>query len=568
MKKKLFTLLLCAFACISVNAAAYIGDGGTTLYINGSSEATPLTDFSKIQALQGYQESVTITKIVLTGDFSSGWGGSWLINGGENDPSAVEIIDMSGVTSLGPDWGFTNFNNLEEIKWPANNCITTIPQFAFKNCSIKTLTIPTSVEYIEKTAFDMNGLETLIIPEGSNLKIIRSQAFNNCKGLKDVYIYATPTTGSGTDETWSWGNPRNIPYFPYCEEQAFPYDVTVVQTAEQGISGLATLHFDEAYFDFFCGNWKKGLTFIQSNLNGIKDGLDVDGDNQNDGPMNGWQQFAMTGSPTEIVVPVKNEIVRTWSADNAYVIPKFAYKDPTNGTQKVVDIFNCYMATGYTYNANGSSVELTKLKQVMPANTGMILRSTDEYTSATSSLGDDQKEVNLLVFMVEATGDKYDLTEYVHGVSTQYSDGTTTKNVTNYLETSIDETPIGPVTLENGKVAYRNFGLYGGDGSYQFVRYKKGTIRANRAYLKLTTTQFPNNNESATGGPGSGLDNGTGDAKIFLVFEDADEQAGETTGISVVNTKQVDNTYYNLQGMKVENPSKGIYIYNGKKVIK
>ena len=176
----------------------------------------------------------------------------------------------------------------------------------------------------------------------------------------------------------------------------------------------------------------------------------------------------------------------------------------------------------------------------------MILRSTEA------------TEENALVFLVEAIGDKYAgyLTQYPHGSE-------------NYLETSIDETPIGPVTRgSDNKVAYRNFGLYQVGSGYQFVRYKKGTIRANRAYLKLTTDQFPNNNESATEGPGSGLDNGTGDAKIFLSFVDFEEPAEDATGISVVNTTQMDNTYYNLQGMKVENPSKGIYIYNGKKVIK
>ena len=304
-------------------------------------------------------------------------------------------------------------------------------------------------------------------------------------------------------------------------------------------NSLAVLNFDEAWFDFFCGDWKKGLAFTQKNLNAIKDGY-YDDNNNKLGPNNGWQQFAMTGSPSEQVIP-KGEYVRTWSSETAYVIPIFRYYDSGTSTWKSGDIFKCYRATGYTY---GSAVTLTELENVMPANTGMILRS------------DELNEDDALVFMIEATGDKYDLTQYPYGSE-------------NFLETSIDETPIGPVTLgDDNKVAYRNFGLYGSNGNYQFVRYKKGTIRANRAYLKLTAEQFPNKNESATGGPGSGLDNGTGDAKIFLMFEDIEEPAGETTGIGAVDIKKNDNTYYNLQGMKVENPSKGIYIYNGKKVIK
>lgn len=42
----------------------------------------------------------------------------------------------------------------------------------------------------------------------------------------------------------------------------------------------------------------------------------------------------------------------------------------------------------------------------------------------------------------------------------------------------------------------------------------------------------------------------------------------DTTGISeVMVTDQEPDVYYNLQGQRVENPGKGIYIMNGKKVI-
>ena len=41
-----------------------------------------------------------------------------------------------------------------------------------------------------------------------------------------------------------------------------------------------------------------------------------------------------------------------------------------------------------------------------------------------------------------------------------------------------------------------------------------------------------------------------------------------STGIKVVSEKKAeDNQYYNLQGCKVSNPTKGLYIVNGKKVI-
>ena len=55
MKKKLFTLLLCAFACLSVNAQV--------LTLHSAAEAQAVT----AAQLSG------ITKIVLNGNFGDGW---------------------------------------------------------------------------------------------------------------------------------------------------------------------------------------------------------------------------------------------------------------------------------------------------------------------------------------------------------------------------------------------------------------------------------------------------------------------------------------------------------------
>ena len=532
MKKKLFTLLLCAFAWINANAFN-ISDDGTTLTFTSSADAAGVTKWEDLGISR--EAAANITKIVMAGDFSTGWSGSWLVNGGSDDPTNVTEIDMSGVTAIGGSWGFDMFNNLESITWPTNNCIEVIPSDAFKSCAFTSLTIPTSVKTIEATAFNNCSLVSLTIPKNSQLEIIKKNAFAQCTGLREVNVLVTPRAGSGTDTNYG-----DITYFPWCEENGFPYDIIVQQTSISNNS-LAVLNFDEDWFDFFCGDWKKGLAFTQKNLNSIKDGY-YDDNNNKLGPNNGWQQFAMTGSPSEQVVP-QGAFVRTFSSSTPYVIPEYRYQDTNNGGAWVSsDIFRCYIVSGYTYSKSGSNVQLTRLENVMPENTGMILRSTE------------LNENDALVFMVEATRSKYSWTTYPWGSG-------------NYLETSIEETPIEPCVREGGKVTYRNFGLYEAGGGYQFVRYKKGKIRENRAYLKLTAEQFPNSNEDANSGPGVSFD-GAGDAKIFLVFEDVDDQAGEVTGIKTVSTKQIDNTYYNLQGMKVENPSKGIYIYNGKKVIK
>lgn len=85
---------------------------------------------------------------------------------------------------------------------------------------------------------------------------------------------------------------------------------------------------------------------------------------------------------------------------------------------------------------------------------------------------------------------------------------------------------------------YTNFGLVGNE-------FKKitGTVPANKAYLPILTSAL------------------SGEIKSFnLVFDD-------TTGISTMERVVIDNdVWYDLQGRRIAQPSKGIYIHNGKKV--
>lgn len=69
----------------------------------------------------------------------------------------------------------------------------------------------------------------------------------------------------------------------------------------------------------------------------------------------------------------------------------------------------------------------------------------------------------------------------------------------------------------------------------------------NKAYLETDTNLAPSSG-----------------ARIDLIFDDE-----ETTGISttLVNNEKMDNNYYDLQGRKVANPTRGLYIVNGKKVV-
>lgn len=96
------------------------------------------------------------------------------------------------------------------------------------------------------------------------------------------------------------------------------------------------------------------------------------------------------------------------------------------------------------------------------------------------------------------------------------------------------------ITTENGD--YTNFGLSGG----KFVKINPGTLPANKAYLPVLTANVPTTQTAPS---------------FTIVFNDA-------TGISQVeNVPLANGNYYDLQGRRILNPTKGLYIVNGKKVV-
>lgn len=97
---------------------------------------------------------------------------------------------------------------------------------------------------------------------------------------------------------------------------------------------------------------------------------------------------------------------------------------------------------------------------------------------------------------------------------------------------------------DNGKY---NFILNKIDDVVGFYKAASQTVASNRAYLSLSDNPFP----------------GGGAKSVTMIFN------GETTGITTVAapaSKAVVKGTYNMQGQRVQNPSKGLYIVDGKKV--
>lgn len=515
-----------------------------------------------------------------------------------NHINSLETVNINeDVTTLSAGM-FNGISTLKTVNFDDDCKITVLPNAVFRETGITSLVIPSSIELIESEAFHTcQSLETVtFVNTNPNPLVIKNNAFQQSDHIKDIYLNVNPAE-------------RKL----ICEYNAFDYHSMEGQTAEG--SEMATLHFAEENFDYYAGAWKKGMAFDQSGLNGIKDGVSNAGgnyieaptqsegaitggysqiDNNSDGfyhpdnypntkyaPANGWQQFATTASPREVVF--KGYVYMTYSTDKACSLPKglipFRVTDYVQaGTDPV---------SGKTINGR---LVLKMIDQV-PTETGVLLISTDQYVVT------DETSISKIYL-----GDPI-------GTPTPFPHEEIDTDKLNYLVPAVSGVKVGPVSKGpysgnnsfelkgTSDFDHRNFIMR--KDTHQFVRTQKGTMANNRAFLSLPITKFTNDNEKATEGPNpwntkagdafntydetsTDPDSNTGNAKTTLFFEYDVEKYGMiwplaqkedvTDGIDEVvsnsNAERVQQGIFTLQGVKVDTPTtKGIYIVNGKKVI-
>ncbi len=116
---------------------------------------------------------------------------------------------------------------------------------------------------------------------------------------------------------------------------------------------------------------------------------------------------------------------------------------------------------------------------------------------------------------------------------------------TNYLKQMANGGDV--VASTESKFHYIFAKMNQGDANIGFYKLTANhTLGAKKAYLETETDIAPT----------------SGNARVALIFDD-----DTTTGIADMNHTMNDGIYYNMNGMRVERPSKGLYIRNGKKII-
>ena len=169
------------------------------------------------------------------------------------------------------------------------------------------------------------------------------------------------------------------------------------------------------------------------------------------------------------------------------------------------DIAHDFSASGITVYAATASATSVTFNEVVPANTGVVLYSA-------SVLND----VAIPATTKTATYD-FSANEMV-GVNSQTT-----------------------IALDGGS-GKTNYILANGGSGVGFYKAAVGgaKLAAHKAYLSTATASA---------------------SRDFLGFNEG------TTGVNEVKTQKVDGEYFNLAGQRVAQPTKGLYIVNGKKVI-
>ena len=296
--------------------------------------------------------------------------------------------------------------------------------------------------------------------------------------------------------------------------------------------------------------------------------------------------YTITGSESKDIYLTyrKDSFIRTYSNDkpmnpvddNVKIYEVYRYKKPDGG-----DANNIYKK---------GTVYLRRLKYV-PANVGVVLIGV----VPDGNYEDGQTlKFSLLERTEESVGPDGDYREVWTNSDKYIAAGNQWNNYLVPTVTAVND--LGNAKVESGEITYRYFGL----GNYYRTKYHtnlgkadtqedyigffrltaNGKSGANKAYLSIPANAEVGNGVGATYGfigyNGQLLGNEYDDnesimpaqfAKMALVFDDLVD-GNETTGIKELETEKMNNNkYYNLQGIEVAHPVKGIYIHNGKKII-
>ena len=489
-------------------------------------------------------------------------------------PSTCQIVDRYKTSSTYPNNNF-DLPNLKEITVdPANKYHCSIDGVLYN----KTMTqiqkypplkegigydIPASVTSIRRSCFEGTQLKKIAILNddlvlGDNafqgcqnleqiklpfrLKEIPFLCFQNCTNLKEITIPSTVTT------IWDRA-------FEYCSNLG---EITIPNSVETIHEGAFSSNFGGLKKVFVMGNtipilgsgafnrssywsyeskWNITLYTKESTLNSYKNNYS-------------WSRFAVITDQIPVTIAAGKQyatLALDFDADFSQTEELTPYTAAAyyEGTTAAAKVASAYQQAGMPAKARAAAKDNT-------IRTVVIAKFPNNYIP--SRTGEDNFTFHGALLYGKPG------TYYYRMGEDDYASGQQKTEIgqNNYMMPAYETWQLSPTYTEEPQ----NWMCYPKDDSYNFVlkdgKFKyidnAGTVARHKAWLALPADLVSGSYHEAG-------------AKMSMVFEDADPNSAETTGITFIEETvdpKTGQTAYNLRGQAVTDSYKGIIVRNGK----
>ena len=444
----------------------------------------------------------------------------------------------SSVTSIG-DYAFESCKSLTIVSIP--NSVKSIGQYAFQNCTqLTTATIGNSVTSIGQYAFsECSKLTSMVIP--NSVTSIGDYAYNKCSGLTSLTI-GNSVTSIGQYAFFECSNLTSVEVpnsvtsiggraFEYCSgltSMTIGNSVTSIgRSAFYGCSGLTSVEIPNSVMSIGIGTFAEcsGLTSVK-----IGNGMMAIGEGS----------FYNCGILTKVTIDVPTPIIITSNT----------FTNRANAT--------LYVPTGCTdAYLEAEYWKEFKFIKVIGEIDQIDMSSSDITINPISAVTYNGSPQTPAVAVMDNTYTLIIDTDYTVSTITGMGNYTGTKTV-NF---TIDKAPL--------TVTAQSYTITQGDPLPTYELTYSGFVNNETSSVLTTqpTISCAATSDSAPGTYDITVSGGSASNYTFTYVNGTLTIEG-AMGITTTDNGQLmmDNVYYDLNGRRVENPTQGLYIVNGKKV--